>query len=173
MRPARYDPSDEEWEFVPGSVVSVEKMTFPEGDTGLLATSLVRASPETLFRLEVARAVRALLSARGDGLAVAIPGFGEGVLVYEDLGGALYLATPGVVALETDEDIDAVHQGSKGWLIAIVAASERYEELACLLPARGPHTIECRACAGARRLLGLRCGSCFGLGWTGLDGKPA
>ena len=131
MRPARYDPSDEEWEFVPGSVV--EKMTFPEGNTGLLATSLVRASPETLFRLEVARAVRALLCARGDGLAVAIPGFGEGVLVYEDL------------AHETAEDISAVHQGTKEWLIAIVAASEKYGELTCLRPARGPRTFDCRA----------------------------
>ena len=93
----------------------------------------------------------------------------EALPVYSDMGGTLFI-TPSLQILIMRSDEGALSEEcSPEWrLVALVAAAERFPELKQLLPTRPSGASDCSACAGTGRLLGARCGSCFGLGWPAL-----
>jgi len=93
----------------------------------------------------------------------------EALPVYSDMGGTLFI-TPSLQILIMRHDEAAVSEEcTPEWrLVARVAAAERFPELRQLLPSRPSAALDCSVCGGTGRLLGARCGSCFGLGWPAL-----
>lgn len=92
----------------------------------------------------------------------------EALPVYSDLGGTLFI-TPSlqILTLRTEENILGEECSPQWRLVALVAAAERFPELSQLLPVRPGNVAPCVTCSGTGRLQqGIRCGSCFGLGWT-------
>lgn len=86
--------------------------------------------------------------------------------MYCDLGGCLAI-TPAGEVVEYSLDDDRVGPVSDpAWSkVALVAASERYPELAVLKPQQGVQ--RCRQCGGTGKLVGgTRCASCWGTGWA-------
>jgi hypothetical protein len=90
--------------------------------------------------------------------------------VYSDIGGTLFI-TPSqkILSMRVDETAVNEEQSPQWKLVALVAAAERFPELAQLLPVRSPETPPCTFCSGTGRLQRrLRCGECYGLGWLAL-----
>lgn len=94
----------------------------------------------------------------------------EALPVYSDLGGTLFI-TPSlqVLTMRSEETILGEECSPQWRLVALVVAAERFPELAQLLPVRPGNVAPCAMCSGTGRLQqGVRCGSCFGLGWPTL-----
>jgi|GraSoi013_1_40cm_1032412.scaffolds.fasta_scaffold254418_1 hypothetical protein len=92
---------------------------------------------------------------------------GTGFRIYADMGGAIFIRPDGSMISETGsshpDPIDA-----KWRTVALVASMREHPELRELLPQRPDTAVQCGPCIGTGRLLGVICGTCFGLGW-----KPA
>jgi hypothetical protein len=93
----------------------------------------------------------------------------EALPVYSDMGGTLFI-TPSlqVLVMRSDEGSLSEERSSEWRLVALVAAAERFASLKQLLPSRPSAAVDCSVCAGTGRLMGVRCGTCLGLGWPAL-----
>jgi len=92
-----------------------------------------------------------------------------GLPVYADLDGYIVLLPTGVFILYTLETGDSAVVTDDRWrTLAKVAAAESFPELAILRPARPAEAVSCPSCGGRGRLrlASLRCGVCWGTGWT-------
>lgn len=85
--------------------------------------------------------------------------------VYRDMGGALTLTRDGSLVAYPDENGQAEPLLDPGWrTLALVAAAERFPELASLRPRGGSRP--CPVCQGTGRVLGALgwCSKCHGVG---------
>jgi hypothetical protein len=88
--------------------------------------------------------------------------------VYSDLGGDIFLTASGSLIFvdgETGEQAVLPRAPPNLRLVALVAAAEKFSDLAALVPKRPESAAECSYCCGTGRKLQLRCGKCSGLGW--------
>ena len=93
----------------------------------------------------------------------------EALPVYSDIGGTLFI-TPSLQILVMRSDNGGLsEENSPEWrLVTLVVAAERFPALKQLLPTRPSAEMDCSVCSGTGRLTGIRCGTCFGLGWPAL-----
>ena len=93
----------------------------------------------------------------------------EALPVYSDMGGTLFITPSLQILVMRSDDGGLSEESSPEWrLVALVAAAERFAALKQLLPSRPSAALDCSVCAGTGRLMGIRCGTCFGLGWPAL-----
>ena len=91
--------------------------------------------------------------------------------VYADVGGSLFLKANGEVWFQGSESGNSALklEESPHWcLVARLAAAERFPELAELVTIRPAEAADCPDCEGRGRVLNdlVRCGVCYGLGWS-------
>ena len=93
----------------------------------------------------------------------------EALPVYSDMGGTLFITPSLQILVMRSDDGGLNEESSPEWrLVALVAAAERFAALKQLLPSRPSAALDCSVCAGTGRLMDIRCGTCFGLGWPAL-----
>jgi len=91
--------------------------------------------------------------------------------VYADVSGSLFLKPNGEVwSQSSGSDASSLKlEESPHWcLVARLAAAERFPDLAELVPIRPAAALDCQDCDGCGRVLNglVRCGVCYGLGWS-------
>src|SRR5262249_7448115 len=98
--------------------------------------------------------------------------------LYRDAGGTVLLSPEGEILSQSSDEppgstLTEVERDPKSRLSALVVGTQKYPELAPLLPQRTNRAKDCGACAGRGGVqigdleIGnlLRCGQCCGLGW--------
>jgi hypothetical protein len=90
--------------------------------------------------------------------------------VYADVDGTLFLTPTGEVLMKRGQDANAPlvpEQSAHARVVALIAAAERFPELAEIIPARPASATTCQDCEGEGKVLNgmIRCGNCSGLGW--------
>ena len=102
---------------------------------------------------------------------------GRAVRIYADVAGAAYITPEGEVLTQVwdADETPKLETNPNARYAALVIGTERWPELAGLLPSRPALVPDCSACGGSGWLqlgtAGLVCGYCGGLGWNGATAR--